>query len=92
VTYWESVGARPSDISNQFQVESSLRAGTGGGIGVLLAWGIAFVIPSSTTLPMTLPGSAVIVGVRLATAIGLFFVIYPAMLAAQSDPIEGLGG
>jgi ABC-type antimicrobial peptide transport system permease subunit len=90
VKYGESVGVRRRAILNQFPVESSLLARTGGGIGVLLAWGIAFMIPSSTILPMTLPGSAVIVGVGLSTAIGPFFEVYSVVLAAQPDPIEGL--
>ncbi|MBP1774606.1 MAG: hypothetical protein H6Q86_612 [candidate division NC10 bacterium] len=86
----KSVGARRGDILNQFLVESALLAATGGGIGVLLAWGVAIAVRNYTPVPMALPYSAVLVGVGLSTAIGLFFGIYPAKRAAQLDPIEAL--
>lgn len=86
----KAVGARHGDILNQFLVESSLLAATGGVMGVALAWVVAVVVRNFTPVPMALPYSAVAVGVGLSTAVGLFFGIYPARRAARLDPIEAL--
>jgi putative ABC transport system permease protein len=86
----KSVGARGRDISNQFLVESALLSGIGGLIGVTLAWLLAVVVRTTTAVPMSVPVTAVVVGVALSTVVGLFFGIYPAQRAARLDPIEAL--
>jgi putative ABC transport system permease protein len=84
------VGARRADILLQFLVESAVMAGTGGLIGVVLAWGIAAIVRGFTPVPMQLPAYAVVVGVTLSAAVGLFFGIYPARRASKLDPIVAL--
>ena len=86
----KSVGARRRDILNQFLVESSMLAAIGGVLGVMLAWIVAVLVRSLTPVPMSVPVSAVVVGVTLSAAVGLFFGIYPAQRAARLDPIEAL--
>ncbi len=86
----KSVGARRRDILNQFLIESSMLAGSGGLIGVLIAWGTAILVRHVTPVPMEVPASAVLIGVTLSTVVGLFFGIYPAQQAAKLDPIEAL--
>ena len=86
----KSVGARRQDILNQFLVESSMLAGSGGVLGVLIAWSVAVLVRNLTPVPMAVPISAVIIGVTLSTAVGLFFGIYPAQRASKLDPIEAL--
>ena len=86
----KSVGARRQDILNQFLVESSMLAGMGGLIGVVLAWMVAAAVRNFTPVPMAVPVSAVLLGVALSTAVGLFFGIYPAQRASKLDPIEAL--
>jgi putative ABC transport system permease protein len=41
-------------------------------------------------VPMSLPISAVFIGVGLSAMVGLFFGVYPAQRAAKLDPIEAL--
>ena len=86
----KSVGARNKDILNQFLVESAMLSGLGGLIGVTLAWLLAVLVRSATPVPMSVPVTAVVVGVTLSAAVGLFFGIYPARRAARLDPIEAL--
>jgi putative ABC transport system permease protein len=86
----KSVGARRQDILNQFLVESSMLAGIGGLMGVILAWAVAILVRTLTPVPMSVPVSAVLVGVLLSSVVGLFFGIYPAQRAARLDPIEAL--
>jgi len=86
----KSVGARNQDILNQFLVESSMLAASGGIIGVLLAWAISVLVRTLTPVPMEVPLTAVIIAVTLSAGVGLFFGIYPARKAAMLDPIEAL--
>jgi len=86
----KSVGARRRDILNQFLVESSMLSGIGGLLGVIFAWVVAVVVRSLTPVPMSVPATAVVVGVLLSAIVGLFFGIYPAQRAARLDPIEAL--
>jgi putative ABC transport system permease protein len=86
----KSVGARRQDILNQFLVESSMLAGIGGLMGVTLAWMVALLVRYTTPVPMAVPISAVLIGVTLSVAVGLFFGIYPAQRASKLDPIEAL--
>jgi putative ABC transport system permease protein len=86
----KSVGARRKDILNQFLVESSMLSGIGGLMGVTVAWLVAVLVRSMTPVPMSVPVTAVVIGVTLSAAVGLFFGIYPAQRAAKLDPIEAL--
>jgi putative ABC transport system permease protein len=86
----KSLGARRADILNQFLVESATLAATGGLIGVIVAWALAAIIRSATSVPMALPVTSVLIGVGLSAIVGLFFGIYPARQASKLDPIEAL--
>lgn len=86
----KSVGARRSDILNQFLVEASMLAGIGGLMGVMLAWLVAVLVRTATPVPMAVPISSVLIGVGLSSIVGLFFGIYPAQRASKLDPIEAL--
>jgi len=86
----KAVGATRSDILNQFLVESAFLSAMGGLIGVLIAWTMAVLVRNLTAIPMSVPVSAVVVGVGLSTAVGVFFGVYPARQASKLDPIEAL--
>jgi putative ABC transport system permease protein len=84
----KSLGARRRDILMQFVIESAVMAGSGGAIGILLALIVSKIVDVFFT--SSVPLSAVLVGLFLSTAIGLFFGIYPASKAANLEPIEAL--
>ena len=85
-----AVGARKRHILLQFLLESSVLAATGGLIGIIGAYLIVLLVKGMFTFPMEMPLTAVILSLCLATAVGLFFGIFPAMRAAKLDPIEAL--
>ena len=86
----KSLGARKRDIMNQFLVEAAVLSGIGGLAGVFLAWVAAVIVRNTTSVPMSVPPSAIFIGVALSSIVGLFFGIYPAHRAAKLDPIEAL--
>ena len=86
----KAVGATRFDILSQFLVEAAFLSAMGGLIGVLIAWSLGVLVRSLTAIPMSMPVSAVVIGVGLSTAVGIFFGVYPARQASKLDPIEAL--
>jgi putative ABC transport system permease protein len=84
----KSLGARRRDILMQFIIESSVMAATGGAAGVALSLIVSKIVDIFFT--SSVPANAVVIGLVLSTAVGLFFGIYPASKAAKLDPIEAL--
>lgn len=84
----KSLGARRRDVLWQFIIESSVMAGMGGALGVLLSLIISRLV--NIVFTSSVPVNAVVVGLLLSTSVGLFFGIYPASKAARLDPIEAL--
>jgi putative ABC transport system permease protein len=84
----KSLGARRRDILMQFIIESSVMAATGGAAGVALSLIVSRIVDIFFT--SSVPANAVVIGLFLSTAVGLFFGIYPASKAARLDPIEAL--
>ncbi|HXE74909.1 MAG TPA: ABC transporter permease [Candidatus Xenobia bacterium] len=86
----KAIGARRKDILLQFLVESSILAAVGGLMGVGLALGLNPAVTALVELPTRMPWWAVALGVSLATSVGLFFGVYPAIKASRLDPIAAL--
>jgi putative ABC transport system permease protein len=86
----KAVGARQQDVVNQFLVESVVLCCAGGAGGIIMAFGISWLIARFTPLPSSFPLWAPLVAFMLSTIIGVFFGIYPARRAGRLDPIEAL--
>ena len=85
-----SVGARGTDILNQFLIEAIMLSVTGGIIGVLLGVGISLGIQSLAHLPVVIEPWSIIMSFAVCTFTGVFFGWYPAKKAARLDPIEAI--
>jgi putative ABC transport system permease protein len=85
-----ALGARRSDIRNQFLVEAAVLCILGGTIGLALAavGGWAIEKFASFTAPIG-PGIALF-AILFSAAIGLIFGGYPAIRASRLSPIEAL--
>ncbi len=87
----KAIGARRSDITWQFLLEAMTLTASGGLIGILIGWLLSVTIRTLVpSLPSTVPMWSVITGFVVATSIGLFFGMWPAMKAARLDPIAAL--
>ena len=86
----KAVGARRLDILWQFIVEAVILSGVGGVIGVFFGILSGKLIGTAIHWPTTIPFGAAVVGFLFASAVGLFFGIYPAVKASKLNPIEAL--
>jgi len=86
----KALGARRRDILTQFLVESTTLSLTGGIVGILFGASLALLVGAVSPLPAALSMGAVVLGVIMSTAVGVFFGSYPAARAARLDPIEAL--
>lgn len=85
-----AVGASAGDILRQFLTESVLQCLVGGLFGIGLGFLCAELLDRFTTFPAAVQGWVAVMGIVLASSIGLFFGIYPATRAARLDPVEAL--
>ncbi len=85
-----AIGARRSDVQQQFVVESAALCLAGGVLGVALGIAVAWGICRFAGWPFSISTTAVLAGVAVATTVGVFFGLYPAYRASRLDPIEAL--
>ncbi|MEI9599249.1 macrolide ABC transporter ATP-binding protein/permease MacB [Moellerella wisconsensis] len=86
-----AVGARASDVMQQFLIEAVLVCLIGGVLGIGLSYGIALL--AQLALPswqLTFDPMALITAFICSTAIGIIFGFLPARNAAKLNPIDAL--
>jgi ABC-type antimicrobial peptide transport system permease subunit len=87
----KAIGARRRDIVWQFLLEAMTLTAVGGMIGIAIGWILSLTIRTLVpSLPSTVPLWAVVTGFCVATGVGLFFGIWPAVKASRLDPIAAL--
>ncbi|WP_434570756.1 FtsX-like permease family protein [Pseudomonas sp. Z3-6] len=86
-----AVGARQSDIRQQFLVEAVMVCLIGGTIGIALSFGIGYVFSIFVKeWQMVFSMGSIVTAVVCSTLIGIVFGFVPARNAARLDPINAL--
>lgn len=85
-----SLGAKKTDIVNQFLFESVMISVSGGLIGVFLGVMFAFIVSEVADIPTIVTLSSIFLSFGVAATVGLAFGIAPARRAASQDPITSL--
>jgi len=84
----KAVGAKPSDIRNQFVIEAVVLSTSGGVIGIILgwlgSWGLSRFINTSVSL------WSVVLAFGVSALVGIVFGVAPAVRASRLDPITAL--
>lgn len=85
-----ALGAKRSDIRNQFLVEAAVLCVIGGAIGLSLAILAASIFERLADFPAPIGLDTAIMAVGFSAIIGLVFGGYPAIRASRLSPIEAL--
>jgi putative ABC transport system permease protein len=78
----KALGARRKDVMLQFLIESGTMSMIGGAIGVILGVAAAKAITMIVGFPTDVQIWSVLLGLFMATAVGVFFGVYPARIVA----------
>jgi len=85
-----AIGARPTDIRTQFLVESILISFFGGLIGLGFGWLCAWLGSLFGDWPFVISIYPALLACGFSILMGVTFGLYPALRAAQLDPVDAL--
>lgn len=85
-----SLGAKKSDIVNQFMFEATMISVAGGLIGIILGVVLALLVSQIADIPTIVSFLSILISFGVAASVGLLFGIAPARKAAKQDPIQSL--
>lgn len=85
-----AVGAKPSDIFQQFFVESTLICTLGGGIGVILGLIVTIIMSEIIEVPIIISFSSIFISFLVCVLIGISFGILPSIKAANLSPVDAI--
>ncbi len=85
-----ALGAKKTDIINQFMFESVMISVTGGFIGIILGVAMAYMVSQLAEIKTVISLSSILISFGVAASIGLIFGIAPARKAASQNPINSL--
>ena len=85
-----AIGAKKKQIVSQFLVETIVLSAVGGLIGTIVGPAIALGITAMSGIDTVIPLYSIILAVGISGGIGVVFGLYPAVRAANLDPIVAL--
>ncbi|MFZ5972031.1 MAG: ABC transporter permease [Bacteroidota bacterium] len=85
-----SIGAKKSDVIQQFLFEAMMISVSGGIIGVVLGVSLAYIVSKVAGIPTIISFGSIVLSFGVAATVGLVFGIAPARKAANQDPITSL--
>ena len=85
-----ALGARRSDIRNQFLVEAAVLCVLGGAVGLALAWSGGAALSAFADFPVPIGFGTALGAILFSAVLGLIFGSYPAIRASKLSPIEAL--
>ncbi len=84
----KALGAKPSDIRNQFLIEAVTLSALGGIIGIILGYIVSSIVNNYITTIVPLWSVGLSFGFSM--LVGIVFGVAPAIRAAKLDPIQAL--
>ncbi len=85
-----AVGARGRDVLRQFLTEAVLLSVMGGILGIAVGFWLAPLLTTFFKFPTLISNSSVILAFSVSAVIGVVFGFFPALKAANLDPIDAL--
>jgi putative ABC transport system permease protein len=85
-----AIGATRQQIIHQFLIETVVLTMTGGIVGIILGVAIPALVEHFAGMPTVVTPQSVMLSVGISLGVGVVFGLYPAIRAANLDPIVAL--
>ncbi len=85
-----AVGARAGDVLRQFLIEAVVLSVAGGVLGIATGYWLAPLLTKFAGFPTLISHTSVLLAFSVSAVIGVVFGFFPALKAANLDPIEAL--
>ena len=85
-----AVGARARDVMRQFLTEAVLLSVVGGALGIATGFWLAPLLTKFAQFPTLISNASVVLAFSVSAVIGVVFGFFPALKAANLDPIDAL--
>lgn len=85
-----AIGAKRHQIVLQFLIETVVLASAGGGLGTALGMLVPWLITQFAGMPTVVTPWSLLISLGISMGVGIVFGLYPALAAANLDPIEAL--